>query len=276
MSALAENIYLNDLVSIAGIDPAEIRLIRHAERNPETGESSWTLWRSGDRRRFDLHQSLYNTTHPMGRARYTISFVATPENGTLFVGMWEVGERRLSGEDVLDPVVGEPRRYVYDLHPSRWLGGYVGRLSVAWSAPRSWYRDLSKTRFPVEEIRRAEWAGPFPEYVEFRARVSEVSALPGAWQEVLAACRGVYLLVGSDGEQYVGSATGERGFLGRWLDYAQDGHGGNQALRERERQDYHVSILEVCGTALSLGEIHEREGVWKRKLGSRAHGLNRN
>jgi hypothetical protein len=79
------------------------------------------------------------------------------------------------------------------------------------------------------------------------------------------------------GEQYVGSATGDSGFFGRWLCY-QDGHGGNVGLRElaADAAEYDVNILEVAASNATVEEIYERESLWKRKLGTRANGLNRN
>ena len=61
--------------------------------------------------------------------------------------------------------------------------------------------------------------------------------------------KGVYLLVDiATGQQYVGSAKGADSLLGRWMDYATDGHGGNLALKEaskKGRRTYQVSVLEV-------------------------------
>lgn len=74
----------------------------------------------------------------------------------------------------------------------------------------------------------------------------------------------------------MGSATGEDGFLGRWLWYARDGHGGNVGLKSRELSDYQVSILEVSGSNATEKEIFATEGLWKRKLQSREMGLNKN
>lgn len=50
---------------------------------------------------------------------------------------------------------------------------------------------------------------------------------------VLELVRGVYLLVADDGAQYVGSASGQDGFIGRRVGYATSGHGGNVILRKR-------------------------------------------
>ena len=77
-------------------------------------------------------------------------------------------------------------------------------------------------------------------------------------------------------EQYVGSATGEKGFWGRWQDYIQTGHGGNVALKSRDPSDYQVSILEVAGTVATTDDIIQRETQWKSKLQSREMGLNKN
>jgi hypothetical protein len=97
------------------------------------------------------------------------------------------------------------------------------------------------------------------------------------WVLTLAAARGVYLLTcPRTREQYVGSATGESGFFGRWLTYAGDGHRGNVGLKSRDPSDYQVSILEVSGSSATVEEIIGAEQLWKAKLQSREMGLNRN
>jgi len=88
----------------------------------------------------------------------------------------------------------------------------------------------------------------------------------------------VYLLIHrASGAQYVGSATGADGFLGRWEGYA-DGHGGNVAMRELGHpvEDFDVRILETAGSGATVEEVCQLESLWKNKLGSRAQGLNRN
>ena len=76
-------------------------------------------------------------------------------------------------------------------------------------------------------------------------------------------------------ETYVGSATGTGGFWQRWMNYAADGHGGNIGLRERDRSDYRVSILQVAGSTDTYDDVIAMEMLWKRKLRTR-HSLNRN
>jgi hypothetical protein len=126
----------------------------------------------------------------------------------------------------------------------------------------------------VLEIRRKAEEPPFPGYLHFKGNIEDIPMLYSAWRSVLIAAKGIYLLVcNKTGAQYVGSASGELGFLGRWNAYATDGHGGNKILRERAHKDYRVSILEVVGTNAQRDEILSRENLWKEKLGSRAQRL---
>ena len=105
--------------------------------------------------------------------------------------------------------------------------------------------------------------------------MDEIEFLPESWQGALSSVSGVYLLVcPTTGEQYVGSAYGEGGFMGRWRSYATNGHGGNRLLVAREKSHYAVSILEVASPDMSTSDIINRETAWKNKLGSRSHGLN--
>ncbi|MGH6719786.1 MAG: GIY-YIG nuclease family protein [Alphaproteobacteria bacterium] len=120
---------------------------------------------------------------------------------------------------------------------------------------------------------------PFPGFHAFQQVVSEVEFMPDGWRSVLKASKGVYLMICPDtGAQYVGSAVGPDGFYGRWLEYARDGNGGNALLKDRDARKFLVSILEVAPSSATLDEteILSREAVWKRKLGSRVHGLNAN
>jgi hypothetical protein len=54
----------------------------------------------------------------------------------------------------------------------------------------------------------------------------------GAWHVALSQVQGIYLIIdASNGKQYVGKADGANG-LQRSRSCAQDGHGGNHALKE--------------------------------------------
>jgi len=81
---------------------------------------------------------------------------------------------------------------------------------------------------------------------------------------------------------YVGSATGEGGIWARWQHYAYTGHGGNALLRDLIAQDpaypnqCRFSVLQILPKTMARAEVIHREALYKRKLGTRATGLNLN
>ena len=141
---------------------------------------------------------------------------------------------------------------------------------------RSWSQWWKNDK-PIVEIRAAPVEDPFPGFHSFRLPVDDIEMVPATWRAVLSSVAGVYLLVCQDtGQQYVGSAHGEAGFYGRWLEYAHTGHGGNKLLKANQKQNFQVSILEVVSSTTSTSELIHREQEWKHKLGSQVFGLNAN
>ncbi|MEQ9110186.1 MAG: hypothetical protein RIF37_02780 [Rhodospirillaceae bacterium] len=85
----------------------------------------------------------------------------------------------------------------------------------------AWHQWLEKSK-PIIELRAVPYEIAFPGFADFSATVEELSLLPLSWQNSLSSAQGVYLLVcPNTGEQYVGSATGTGGFMGRWNAYAK-------------------------------------------------------
>jgi hypothetical protein len=166
----------------------------------------------------------------------------------------------------------------YDVTESGLLGDFGGKLVIDWGpGMRAWIQRADNQDKPIIELRREFKEPDFPGFLDFITPLSSIKKLPRGWETALKASRGIYLLTcPKTKEQYVGSATGEEGFLQRWLEYAETGHGGDVALKSREPSDYQVSILEVAGTSATTEEILAKESRWKRKLQSREMGLNRN
>ena len=104
----------------------------------------------------------------------------------------------------------------------------------------------------------------------------------GHKHRMLSSVAGVYLIVdGKTGKQYVGSASGEGGILSRWAQYAATkGHGGNKQLKDLidsdadYARDFSFTVLRTLPRTLTQAEIVQCESLSKRKLGSRAFGLN--
>ncbi len=64
--------------------------------------------------------------------------------------------------------------------------------------------------------------------------------------------------------------------MGRWSNYAKNGHGGNKLLKPRDPNDFQWSIVRTVSRSMSERDVIKIEGIEKIKHGSRVHGLNNN
>jgi len=275
-------IMFNTILLAADFDVGDVRLLRHKDKRAAKGRTPYELWRD-NRQQFDLYQATQAVKNESKlSAPYWASFVGTPSDETLFVGIYGVKNRRLLGQDTpkphMDGVDKAGSCHVYDLTLEPRLSDLVGRLLIDWGpGDRAWIQRADKQNKRIIELRTEFKEPDFPGFLNFIESLSRLDRLPKGWIAVLQSSRGIYLLTcPKTKEQYVGSATGEGGFWRRWQDYAQTGHGGDVALKSRDPSDYQVSILEVAGTASTMDDIIRMEGRWKSKLQSREMGLNRN
>jgi len=269
----------NALLRSYGIDPAQVRLLRH-QTNPSQGRTLYGLWRD-QHAEFLRYQSIQTSQNRSRLASpYWASFVVTPAKSDMFVGVWQVRHSGTCPPGTTDPLGGQDVAGL-DQYEQVFVDAsaeHVGRVFIDWGGgTRSWAQRAGKQDKPIIELTRKFQEQAFPGYGRFIANLSALESLPAGWLAALAAVRGVYLLTcPRTREQYVGSASGEGGLLARWLEYARSGHGGNVGLKSRDPADYQVSILEICGSAATIEEILGTEQLWKAKLQSREMGLNHN
>lgn len=275
-------IMFNTLLSATGFDVSDVRLLRHKDARAEKGRTPYELWRD-NRLMFDQYQSTQGVVHESKlRASYWASFVGTPNDETMFVGIYKV-----KGKQLLDRNIPKPHMngfdmagscHIYELEIDTRMDDLIGRLLVDWGlGDRAWIQRADRQNKAIVELRTVFKEPDFPGFLNFVIPLSKISNIPKNWVTALESSRGVYLLTcPKTKEQYVGSAAGESGFWGRWQDYVKSGDGGNIALKSRDHSDYQVSILEVAGTSLTQEDIIQMEGLWKAKLQSREMGLNRN
>lgn len=177
---------------------------------------------------------------------------------------------------------GERRRVVqwFDLRRTSFYESWIGRLVVSWSPPeRSWWRRAHKNEFGILSILEDNaLAEAMPDWSDLVLSWNELKVLPKAWQTALSHWRGIYYIFDrADGKGYVGSAYGRTNLLGRWLNYADKGHGGNALLRNRDPGSFEFSILQRVSPDLEQDEIVRLENSWKERLHTRAPtGLNDN
>lgn len=265
----------NTLLEASGIDPKDVQLARHQDRGP-TGVTPYSLLCSAPDQ-FDHYQRIQGRA--VFRRKLLASFVVSPAAETLFVNLYSVSTPQRNSTPEICPVktrLFEPGKlWTYPLSIDERLLDFSKRLIIDWGEGyRSWVQRSDRQDKDVLEFRRNFFDPPFRDYLDFKKHLQEIQTLFPAWKEALRRAKGIYLLVDQDsGGQYVGSATGEHGFLGRWLNYAKDGHGGNVTLKLRNHKNYTVSVLETAGSSMDRNAILAREAFWKEKLGSRATRL---
>jgi len=272
----------NTILIDAGLRLADVRLLRHKDKRATKGRTPYELWRD-NRQQFDLYQSIQNIDNREKiRARYWASFIVTPNNETMFVGVYSVKYLGLLEQDTPKPHMDGLDKAgscdLYDLSLENVIDGLVGKLFIDWGpGERAWIQRADRQNKLVTELRTEFKEPDFPGFLNFIEPLSKLDKLPKSWISTLHCSRGIYLLTcPKTKEQYVGSATSEGGFWRRWQDYIQTGHGGDVALKSRDPSDYQVSILEVAGTSSTQDDIIKMEVRWKLKLRSREMGLNRN
>lgn len=277
--------YFNEFLERLNLSPDGIRLVRHDIR-------ALAAWRRGGLKSFGCFASFQSKNRsPYAGSSIICHFLPnemSPDGDltALFIGItaiedsWTWDGRRLPALQDHKIIEEEMSFKNIDAFDLQWLdngSSFAERLVVRWGrGARSWSQWASRQNKEILELKARPHEPEFPGFSNFQARISEIPSLPQGWQQALAAANGIYLLVSDKGEQYVGSASGEGGFLARWNNYAMNGHGGNLLLKNDGNKDYTVSILEIHSNQLDRNEIFSKEAHWKLKLGSRAFGLNAN
>lgn len=269
----------NALLQAERISPSEVKLVRHQVAPPVGCPTPFQLWKD-DIKAFELYQRIQRRDGLFSNARYLASFVGTPLDETVFVALYEILDVKRAPRGMLDPISRKDigGHNLYDLARIKSLETYQGKLIIEWGPGyRAWVQRASAKDKAIIEMRRTVIDPPFPGFLEFRKRLSELIHVPMAWRQALSSVSGIYLLTCPVSKKhYVGSANGTTGFWGRWENYVANGHGGNRRMLGLTAADYQVCILEVAASSTRTDDLLKMESLWKQKLMSRQWGLNGN
>ncbi len=292
---------LNDLLRGESIAPESVLVLRH--RPHERKLNRVMPWLASARP--DLYntyqqshgEQLERAMYRMTRTGYLASFLGRRPGQALFVGLYEIGrarpmthaqywrlpahrELRTLGMEGFTKSPGRSSLLWFELTPVDFYSNWKGKLTVGWPPPeRSWWRRAHRNEMPVLSILEdSALEQGVPGWQEISLTWDHLKLLPMRWRDTLSQWRGVYhILDESDGKRYVGSAAGKDNLLGRWLNYAKSGHGGNRLLRQRDPKHFTFTILQLVSPDLDPGDISAIEASWKRRLQTRApQGLNDN
>lgn len=285
----------NDLLQKQGLDPADVMIMRH---RPTERELRKVLpWLAVERH--DLYNAYQRHHGPvvekaLSRAKYLASFIGHEAGRAVFVGLYAVtGFREVTTREFWK-LPGNPElrelgsRGPHDRNRSLWfdldvtdhLAGWKGRLVVDWPGiERAWWRWAARNRMLLHAIHEESLlVPPMPDWQELVLDWTQLALLPRSWRMALSQWRGVYLIFDrASGQRYVGSASGGENILGRWLGYADSGHGGNRLLRGRDPEAFVLSILQRVSPDMDARDVVAIENSWKERLHTRTpNGLNDN
>lgn len=275
-----------DILKKAGLDPAKVKLIRHA------------LTDKGFKSCYDTNMVYEYTCHQKPDFskgyEYWAVFISDKGSYAKLYALYKVGPSVPDNPE--EAPIGFPHKEwfqgneaYYDLQYVNQLHEYEGRLVIDWGKSARMWHQKATTEKPVISI-EAENKKVFPGFenliLNFEAlkEVLENDVDYDQWHAALMAINAVYLIVDTvAGMQYVGSSHGKDGLLGRWRCYVDTLHGNNKLMKElicshpERYRDFQFSILQVLPKTATKDEIIHTETLWKKKLYTMApFGMNSN
>jgi hypothetical protein len=256
------------------VDHNKVKVLRHRSSNED-------LWQLVNSNRFTQYQNS-QSWDVFGDAEYIISFIAERYKYAKFVGVWKIIKKNK---------LPRSTRYKYRTKPLPDFDELKKRLIVKWGdGTRSWAQWLHRQgNKEISEILPKDYIMDFPGFYDFTLDYDDLKTMinnPDSnreWYRMLSSISGVYIILDNkNGKQYIGSAYGRGGIWGRWKSYAKNPHGGNKLLIEllkdkpRRHRYFQFSILRVLEPSATKDEVIRQEKLAKKKLGSRAFGLNSN
>lgn len=264
-----------DILKKAGLDPRRVKLFRHSMSSAQ--------FKSCYEKKLILE---YTATQKEGFGRgYDYWAVFISDSGTLakFYALYKVNGCQLATRAIMP--AGFPHEdwfdggcEYFDLEPLDLLLAYENKLIVDWGrATLAWHQRGTNEK-PVVAILPdgkkvfAGFENLILTYDELK-EIIENEQVYEAWHTALSSVNAIYLIVDrSTGRQYVGSAYGKNGLLGRWMEYVKTRHGDNKRMKDLLNTDsdrYHqfqFSILQILQKNITDEEVIRLESLYKRKL----------
>lgn len=278
-------LFFSDLLTKVGLAPEKVKLIRHA------------LSDKGFRSCYEKNMVLEYTRQQKpdfsrGYTHWAI-FISDAGNYAKFYALYQVGPSVPDTPNVMPAGFPHPdwfagKNAYFDLTPVDLLGEYEQRLVIDWGKSARMWHQRGTTEKPIVAIQTAN-RHPFVgfeqvvlSYHELKEVVENATDYE-AWHTALSSVNAVYLITDTqNGKQYVGSAYGKDGLLGRWRYYVDSLHGNNKRMRQLlcdhpdRYQFFQFSILQLLPKTATDEEVIHTESLWKKKLLSIPFGMNDN
>ena len=278
-------LYFSDVLRKVGLDPAKVKLIRHA------------LTDKGFKSCYDKNMVLeYTRQQKSGFSKnYDYWCVFISGKGTLakLFACYRVGNSVPDTPDAMPKDFPHPEWFqgenaYFDLEHIDLLKDYEGRLTIDWGNSARMWHQKGTTGKPIVAIQADEkkvFSG-FENLILTYDELKEVVENPTiyeAWHTALSSVNAIYLIVDQEtGKQYVGSAYGKDGLLGRWSCYVNSLHGNNKLMKElicaypERYHHFQFSILQILPKTVTDDEVIQTESLYKKKLLTVPFGMNDN
>jgi hypothetical protein len=134
LTASLHNAYgcLNDLLGAEGIDPRNVKLVRHT--SARRGPTLYEVWRSGPSG-LELIEG-YQAVQSLKRFQIgdlLASFVVTPSRDTLFIGLYHVTGIESETRELTEPIYKHQfTGWKYEIERDSRLGRFVKQLAIDW------------------------------------------------------------------------------------------------------------------------------------------------
>lgn len=265
---------LIDLLKISGVDTSKsIKIMRHSSKND-------ALIKLFSENLEILEQ--YQATQSIGALKcdYVVSCLKDHKNKTIVQAVYEVKSHRpaVQADLIINAITQElfENENIEQLEYTtlvrvQGFSDLEKRVVIDWGkAAISWLQSLNNNPKAIIEIRAKGKIEEFLNYDQVLLTYHQLQEMinnPEAnreWHQMLSV-NGIYLISDNKtGQLYVGSAygkKGDKGILGRWSDYAKNGHGGNKRLigmltaNPKAAQDLQYSILTTVASNKTDKEI---------------------
>lgn len=272
-------------------DARQIKMIRHADSRTKLGkeEIQTKLFIQGKpfptnitsiyalyvyRKDLFLQYQSEQLARNVRNIKYIVSFIGEEKTTARFVGVYRINGKRDNP--------GAKGEVILDLERIKAFEHLEKRIVIDWGFPaNSWhqYYDKEKKARLEEYIQKQGKVPLFGSYLDVNLNHAQLQLVVHHpdWVTMLKEVNCIYcILDASNGRLYVGSTYNHQGILGRWVQYAATGHGGDMDLVKKGevycKANLKWSILETLPLNISAHDAIERETLWKEKLGVRRFG----
>lgn len=278
-------LFLTDIIKRAGINPKEVKLIRHALSDKKCKKH----YDEGKIKEYTQHQRKgFSDGY-----KYWMVFISDGGELARLEGFYKVldevpdiPENKPEGSLDIDQFDGKASIFIIEKLDT--FNDYEEKMIIEWGkSARSWAQK-GTTEKPIVAI-QAKNLKIFEGFEKLILSFDELKEIvEGAkvhenWHTALSSVYAVYLITDTEGGmQYIGSAYGKNGLLGRWSEYVKTKHGNNKKIIKlleeypNRYRKFQYSVLQILPKNLSEEEVIDVEKLWKDKLHTKEFGLNDN